>query len=60
MDPALRRRLDAALGLLAVIAFATLSLAFSPATAVALALVTGVVGAILWESAWPSDPDESR
>jgi chromate transport protein ChrA len=47
MDDALRRRLDAALALLAVIAFATLSVAFSPATAVALALVSGLLGALL-------------
>jgi hypothetical protein len=60
METSLRRRLDAALALLSVIAFATLSMAFSAATAVALALVTGIVGAIVWESGRPPDTDESR
>ncbi|MFC5365907.1 hypothetical protein [Salinirubrum litoreum] len=60
MDPALRRRLDAALALLAVIAFATLSMAFSPATAVALALVTGVLGTIVWDNVRPAQPEENR
>jgi chromate transport protein ChrA len=50
MDPALRRRLDAALVLLTVIAFAAVSTAFSPGTAIALALLTGTLGAVAWDT----------
>jgi hypothetical protein len=60
MDPALRRRLDAAIALLGVIAFATLSMAFSPATAVAFALVTGVLGAIVWDTTRDRPPEETQ
>jgi hypothetical protein len=58
MDDALRRRLDAALALLALIAFATLSIAFSTAGAVAIALVTGVLGVIVWDSVQRPTPDK--
>jgi hypothetical protein len=58
MDDALRRRLDAALALLAVIAFATLSIAFSPEGAVAVALVTGVLGLVAWDTVQRPTADE--
>jgi hypothetical protein len=59
MDPALRRRLDAGLALLAIVAFATLSMAFSAATAVAVALVTGAVAAVAWDTTHRLTPDEN-
>lgn len=59
MDDALRRRLDAGLALLAIIAFATLWMALSPATAVVVALVTGVVAAVAWDSTHRLTSDES-